>query len=164
MHTRAHQNKHNITYIKKFDCILFNVALCFPTKSCNPYWCIDSNAKSLMSIISILYIYSHILHNPSLDNLTYNLNNTLIKVLNSVAPSKTRDGWFFILSKMFMFGHGHERHYKQYVTNWATLLSKSDHSYRAEVESSKCYEVSFTRIFRRHENVIPMIPCALNAP
>ena len=46
-----------------------------------------------------------------------------------------------------MFRHGHVRHYKQYVTNWATLLTKSGRSCRVEVESSECHEVSFTITF-----------------
>ena len=40
---------------------------------------------------------------------------------------------------------------KQYVTNWATLFSKSGPSYRKEVESSERHEVLFTRTFWRRE-------------
>ena len=79
-------------------CILFNVALCFPTKSRNPemytYWCIDSNAKSLIDFnrLRVFTRYSsHTLASTvSLDNLTDNLNNTL-KVHHSVAPPKNTE-------------------------------------------------------------------------
>ena len=59
------------------------------------------------------------------------------------------DGWFFILSKT------HVRHYKQHVTNRATRLTKPGPSWRPEEESSARHEVSFTRTFRRRENVFP---------
>ena len=39
-----------------------------------------------------------------------------------------------------MFRHGH---YKQYVTDWATRLTKSGPSWRAGEESSERHEVSF---------------------
>ena len=56
-----------------------------------------------------------------------------------------------------MLRHGHARHYKQYVTNWATLLTKSGPSCRAEEESSERHEVSFMQTFQRRENVFHMI-------
>ena len=63
-----------------------------------------------------------------------------------------------------MFHHGHVRHYKQYVTNWATRLTKSVPIWRAEVESSKRHEVLFTQTLRRREHFFPMISSDMNAP
>ena len=40
-----------------------------------------------------------------------------------------------------MLRHGHAPHYKKYVTNWATLLTKSDPSCRAEEESSEHHQL-----------------------
>ena len=60
-----------------------------------------------------------------------------------------------------MLRHGHAHHYKQYVTNWATLLTKSGPSCQTEVESSERHEV-FTRTFLRHKNVFPIIPTDVN--
>ena len=53
---------------------------------------------------------------------------------------------------------------RQYVTNRATLLSKSGLDSTSEVESSERQEVSFTRTLRRRKNVFPIIPSDLNAP
>ena len=74
-------------------CILFNVALCVPTKSRNPetytYRRIDSNAKSLMTECLPDILATSFASTVSLDNLIDNLNETLMKVLNSVVPPKT---------------------------------------------------------------------------
>ena len=70
----------------------------------------------------------------------------------------------FILPKMLMFRLFLSVTSKPSVTNWATLLSKFGPSCRTEVESKQRHEVSFTRTFRRRENVSPIISSDANTP
>ena len=74
------------------------------------------------------------------------------KSINKIWDMMVDSLYWVKLSRYAMF-----MHYEQHVTNWATRLTKSGPSWRAEEESSERHEVSFTRTFRHCKNVFPMI-------
>ena len=53
---------------------------------------------------------------------------------------------------------------KPYVTNWASLLTKSGRTEVESSESSEHHEVLFTRTFGCRGHVFPIISSDVNAP
>ena len=101
-----------------------------------------------LAIVSIYtWFYEHLYCTDS--NILFHFSWQILCNCNYNVVIVSRFGWVCAKCPKFKY-------------NWATLLSKSGP--RAEVEWSERHEASFTRTFRRRENLFPIISNAVNAP
>ena len=124
----------------------------FPTTSRNPktyiYRRIDSNAKSLMTSFTVFTRYSsHILRKHCFPGYTYNLNNTQMKVLNSVAPQKTRKRTLTKSAPWFSDStYALKKICRKLERKWRMTKQESDHSVWAVSYKSYKHALSAARI------------------